>query len=94
MHDQQPAMLAQRTIFGTPKTSGWPIERVTSLMAGTMVLLTLTLGRLHTGRWRLLTGWVGANLLFNGVAGWCPMGVLLHRLGLRSAAEGDSGCCP
>lgn len=77
---------------GIPRQQGWPIERITSLMGGTVVLLSLLLGRTHTSRWRLLTAWVGANLAFNGLAGWCPMGLLLHRLGVPSAAERGTGC--
>ena len=73
--------------FGMPRPQGWPLERVVPLMAGTVVLATLALGRQHSARWRILTGFVGANLLLNAAMGWCPMSVVLHRLGVSTAAE-------
>lgn len=51
-------------------------------IAGTMVLLSLVLGwAVHPG-WYLLTAFVGLNLLQSSFTGWCPMMVLLRRLGL------------
>ena len=64
----------------------WPLEKVLNLMAGTIVLSSLTLGRRNT-RCRMLTGFVGANLVMSGVVGWCPSSLILHRLGLRSRCE-------
>ena len=74
-----------------PRPQGWTIERVVSLMAGSMVLATLTLGRARSPRWRILTGFVGANLLLDAAVGWCPTSLLLHRLGVPTAAERASG---
>jgi hypothetical protein len=70
-----------------PKPQGWTIERLVNLMAGTMVLISLALGRKVSSRWRILTGFVGANLLLDAAVGWCPTSVLLHRLGIPTAAE-------
>ncbi|MBS4729301.1 DUF2892 domain-containing protein [Mycobacterium sp. SM1] len=70
-----------------PKPQGWTLERIEHLLAGTVVLTTLALGRKHSGRWRMLTAFVGANLLLDAAAGWCPTGVVLHRLGVPTAAE-------
>ena len=76
----------ERGAFGMPQPQGWPLERVVSLMAGVVVLATLALGRRHP-RWRILTGFAGANLLLNAAVGWCPTSVVLHRLGISTAAE-------
>lgn len=78
---------SRRSGLGLPRPEGWPLERVLHLMAGTMVLSTLALGRLHCPRWRILTGFVGANLLLDVTVGWCPASLLLRRLGLRTAVE-------
>ncbi|MBS9534682.1 DUF2892 domain-containing protein [Mycobacterium sp. M1] len=75
-----------------PKPHGWPIERITGLVAGVVVLLTLGLGRLHTGRWRVMTGWVGVNLVLNAMVGWCPLSVVLRRAGIPLAAEQGGSC--
>lgn len=77
----------ERAAFGMPRPQGWSIERIVSLMAGIVVLATLILGRQHSDRWRLLTGFVGANLALNAAVGWCPMSVVLHRLGVSTATE-------
>jgi hypothetical protein len=76
----------ERTAFGMPRPQGWPLDRIVALMAGMVVLATLTLGRQHA-RWRILTGFVGANLLLNAAMGWCTMSVVLHRLGISTATE-------
>lgn len=68
-------------------TSQWPIERATSLLAGSIVLLSLGMGRLHSSRWRLLTLMVGSNLLLNAVVGWCPATLVMKRLGIPTAAQ-------
>lgn len=77
----------ERTAFGMPRPQGWPIDRIVGLLAGTVVLASLILGGQHHARWRLLTGFVGANLMLNAAVGWCPMSVVLHRLGVSTAAE-------
>jgi len=80
-------LLVERGMFGIPKPQGWTIERIVSLMAGAVVLITQIVRSEHPSRLRVLAGWVGANLLLNGVVGWCPMSVVLHRLGVPTAAE-------
>lgn len=60
-------------------------------MAGGVVIGTLALGRLHTPRWRLMTAFVGANLVLNAAVGWCPSSLVLHKLGVKTASE--SGAC-
>lgn len=74
-------------MFDMPKPEGWTIERMISLMAGAVVLITLVLGRERSKRWRLLTGFVGGNLIMDATVGWCPSSVILHHLGVPTAAE-------
>ncbi|HEX7322492.1 MAG TPA: DUF2892 domain-containing protein [Mycobacterium sp.] len=73
--------------FGMPEWHGWPIERITTVLSGVMVLVTVTLAYLYTPMWLLFTAFVGANLLFSGLVGWCPASVVLHRLGVPPASE-------
>ncbi|MEO8814786.1 MAG: DUF2892 domain-containing protein [Mycobacterium sp.] len=87
MPNQQEEVPAERGTFGLPKPQGWPLDRAVSLMAGAIVLTTLILGRAHSSRWRILTGFAGANLLLNAIVGWCPASLLMHRLGVPTAAE-------
>ncbi|WP_308012258.1 YgaP family membrane protein [Mycobacterium intracellulare] len=77
----------ERGAFQMPRPQGWTLERTLHLIAGSVVLVTLTLGRVRSKRWRILTGFVGANLLLDAAVGWCPTSVLLHRLGIPTTAE-------
>ena len=71
-----------------PRHQGGSIARVVPLLAGTLVLLSVVAAATWSS-WRLVfTGFVGANLLLYGVAGWCPATLLLRRLGLPLT----SGC--
>lgn len=64
--------------------AGWDVERIVGLLAGAFTLFSLAMGRLHDRRWRLMTALIGANLILQAVAGWCPSSLLLRRLGVPS----------
>ncbi|MGV7375794.1 YgaP family membrane protein [Mycobacterium kansasii] len=87
MTNDQGSAPIERGTLQMPLPQRWTLERTLHLMAGSVVLVTLALGRMHSKRWRILTGFVGANLLFDAAMGWCPTSVLLHRLGVPTAAE-------
>lgn len=59
------------------------IERGLRLVAGTFVLVSVTLAVLHSSYWLLLTGFVGLNLFQSAFTEWCPMMWLLGKLGMR-----------
>lgn len=84
-------MSAPLDALGLPAPKGWPLERVISLMAGTAILVTLSLARLHHRRWRLMTAFIGTNLVAQGTVGWCPASGALYKLGVRTAAERQRG---
>jgi hypothetical protein len=67
--------------------TGWPIERVVSLLAGSFTLVSLGLARYHDPRWRLMTGLIGTNLVMQAAVGWCPASLGMRLLGLRQARE-------
>jgi hypothetical protein len=69
------------------KTKSWPLDKVLSSLGGSIVLLSLAMGRRSSPRWRILTALVGANLVLNGVTGVCPAGVVLQKLGVRTECE-------
>ncbi|MGV9835710.1 YgaP family membrane protein [Nocardia niigatensis] len=58
------------------------IDRIVPVLAGTMVLLSLALVLAFSTWWLLLTTFVAANLLLYGIAGWCPVTLILQRLGV------------
>ena len=59
------------------------IERIVMLVAGFMVLLSAILSVYHTPEWIYLTGFVGANLMFSAVTGFCPLNMILEKFGLQ-----------
>lgn len=58
------------------------IDRAVLAFAGTMVLLSLLLSQLHHPYWLWLTAFVGANLLQSSFTGFCPLAIVLKRLGV------------
>jgi hypothetical protein len=64
----------------------WQLVRA---FAGTFVLVSLLFGvpgsPLYLSTWWLaLTAFVGANLLQSAFTQWCPLEIILRRLGVRS----------
>jgi len=56
------------------------------LMAGVMVLLSVALTLAFSPWWLLLTGFVGANLVFYSAVGWCPASLIMEKVGLDRAS--------
>ena len=66
--------------------TSWQIVR---LFAGTLILVSLALGvpgsPLYVSPWWLaLTAFVGANLLQSALTRWCPLEIILRKLGVQS----------
>lgn len=64
------------------------VERIVLAVAGFMILLSLGLGVqgspiFHHQNWLWFTAFVGANLLQSAFTGFCPMAVILKKLGRR-----------
>lgn len=68
----------------------WSIHRVLFLIAGTVTLTGVVLGVLVSRWFLLIPAMVGANQLLMVAVGWCPMSLLLTRLGLRDASRAPS----
>ncbi|MES1190198.1 MAG: DUF2892 domain-containing protein [Steroidobacter sp.] len=60
------------------------IDRIVMAFAGSMVLISLTLGYYVNANWYWLTAFVGANLLQSAFSGWCPLALILKKLGVKS----------
>ena len=54
------------------------------LLAGLFIVLSVVLAYVVTPWFLLFTLLVGVNLLQSGLTGWCPMMVLLRRLGVEA----------
>jgi hypothetical protein len=62
------------------------VERGLRLMAGVMVLLSITLAHYSSPNWLWLTAFVGLNLLQSAFTNWCPGMMILRALGLKEAS--------
>lgn len=67
---------------------GWPLQRILFLMAGTVTLVGVLLGVTVSAWFLLLPAMAGANQLLMVATGWCPMSLLLTRLGVRDPLAG------
>jgi hypothetical protein len=68
--------------------TSWQLVRI---FAGTFILISLALGvpgsPLYVSSWWLaFTAFVGANLLQSGFSHWCPLEIVLRKLGVSAGA--------
>ncbi|MBU0479590.1 MAG: DUF2892 domain-containing protein [Proteobacteria bacterium] len=59
-------------------------------IAGIFILASLALGTWVHPYWYFFTAFVGANLFQFGITGFCPMGLILKKLGVP---EERQSCC-
>ena len=62
------------------------IDRMVLAFAGAMILIGLGLGLRVSPYWFLLTGFVGLNLLQSAFTGFCPLAMILRKLGFAPGA--------
>jgi hypothetical protein len=62
------------------------IDRIVLAFAGFMVLASLLLGVYVSPNWFWLTAFVGANLFQSAFTGFCPLALILKRLGVQRGA--------
>ena len=60
-------------------------ERLVRIIAGAFILASLLLAIYHNANWLWFTGFVGLNLLQSGFTRFCPLEMILRRLGVPSA---------
>ncbi|MDD2724538.1 MAG: DUF2892 domain-containing protein [Methylovulum sp.] len=67
-------------------------ERIVRIVAGTFILLSLSLGvegspLFHHQNWLWFTAFVGFNLLQSGFTQFCPLEMILKKLGVKSICQ-------
>ena len=60
------------------------VDRLVYAVAGSFILLSVILSQIHSPNWLYFTAFVGANLLQSSITGFCPMAVILKKIGVRS----------
>jgi hypothetical protein len=58
------------------------MESAVRILAGTMVLISLTLGYFASPYWYWLGVFVGVNLIQSALTGFCPAEMIFSRLGV------------
>ena len=59
------------------------IDRVVMAFAGTVILGSLALAHLYSVNWLWLTAFVGVNMLQAAFTGFCPLAIILKKLGIK-----------
>jgi hypothetical protein len=59
------------------------IDRIVIAVAGSFILVSLLLAHYHSELWLWFTAFVGANLLQSAFTGFCPMAIILKKLGVK-----------
>jgi hypothetical protein len=62
------------------------IDRAVMAFAGLLILLSLALGYYVSPYWLALTAFVGLNLFQAAFTGFCPLAIILKKLGVRPGA--------
>jgi len=65
------------------------IENAIRILAGTLVLTSISLAHWVSQWWLLLAAFVGCNLIQSAFTGFCPAEIVLRKLGVGR----DSSCC-
>lgn len=61
------------------------IDSLIRILAGTMVLVSVTLAHFVNQWWLLLACFVGVNLIQSAITGFCPPTIILTKLGWLGA---------
>ena len=62
------------------------IDRLVFAFAGVMILVSLVLGYTVSPYWLLLGAFVGLNMLQAAFTGFCPLAMILRKLGIAQGA--------
>lgn len=59
------------------------IDRIVLAFAGSVILVSLALSQLHNVHWLWLTAFVGFNMLQSSFTGFCPLAIILKKVGAK-----------
>ena len=59
------------------------IDRAVLAIAGSFILISLLLAHFHSVNWLWFTAFVRTNLLQSAFTGFCPMAMILKKIGIK-----------
>ncbi|MGB8327472.1 MAG: DUF2892 domain-containing protein [Steroidobacteraceae bacterium] len=62
------------------------LDRMVFAFAGAMILVSLALSYLLSPYWLVLAAFVGLNMLQSAFTGFCPLAIILKKLGVHPGA--------
>jgi hypothetical protein len=62
------------------------VDRIVFAFAGLMILVSLVLSQLHSVYWLGLTAFVGLNMFQAAFTGFCPLAMILRKIGRPAGA--------
>jgi hypothetical protein len=65
------------------------IDRIVMAFAGSVVLFSILLAVSFSTYWLILTAFVGANLLQASFTGFCPLAIILKKMGIKTGMAFD-----
>jgi hypothetical protein len=66
------------------------VEMIVRRLAGTFILASLLLANYHSPYWLWFTAFVGFNLLQSSFTGFCPLTIILSKLGVGEVAANSA----
>ena len=60
------------------------LDRVVLAFGGSFIILSVILSVIHSPYWLFFTGFVGLNFLQSSFTGFCPLAVILKKVGVRT----------
>jgi len=60
------------------------IDRIVMAFAGSMILVSVLLAVAFSLYWLFLTAFVGANMLQSSFTGFCPLAIILKKMGVKT----------
>jgi hypothetical protein len=81
--DVSAALHVEESLPNSPARTGaiMSIDRLVLAFAGIMIILSLVLSYFVSPYWLILAGFVGLNLLQSAFTGFCPLALILKKLG-------------
>lgn len=60
------------------------VNQLVMMFAGIFILASLALGHFHSPNWLYFTAFVGLNLFQSAFTGFCPLAIMLKKLGVKT----------